>query len=292
MLLDSYLSSYLEIPVVLGIGFCQSKLLMYSYLKDQIHEQPETEDLITQIRRSLCHIPESDTFFETPVLNYHLYLYSLGDQYRFLTLVLHENNVIKSFRASQLQQKLQENIQTTKQLFKELSTQRSILGQPISTLQKEQKPETLGKFSSANNENPSLLDQSIAINEVLAALNALSRFTCQYLGPKITSNYWNLARPKNQWLNNFEIKYSAAIAYRGDRSEAIHPLQILALREWTQNFMKQSNSIVRNLPELFEKEGISESHRKILSIYTSQYLHDHIIPDLDQDESLFGNMIV
>ncbi len=282
MLLDSYIKSYLEISVVLGIGICHSKTIKSLYLNDFINDQPEKDELVVKLNHALFHSSAENDFYEAPLINYHFYLHTLGDQYQFITIVLHDNNVIKSFRAKQLQRKLQEDINLSLDIFKELSTKRTLIGKPISSLIKDHQSNQLSQEVSVH---------TVKIEDAVAGLNALSKFARQYVGPKIISNYWNLSKPDKEWLGQFEIKRSGAIVFRGNRADIINPLQILLLREWTQNFMKQCHTIIRDLPERFEKAGLSEEHRKILSIYTSSYLHDQIISN-QQNESLFGDFFL
>ena len=291
MLLRSYVDSYLEIPVVLGVALCQAKVLRYLYLKDLPHSLESPEELIEKTRYTLFRASTDVDFFEAPLLTYYLYLFKLDQKHQFMTIVLHDNNVIKSFRAKQLQQKLQENIRETLRIFKDLSTHEANTGKPLSnptTISQVEIPLKSGTANSSNSLNVTT-ETATNVDQVLEALNALSQFACQYLGSKITSNYWHLSRPKNDWLQNFDIQYSAEIVFAGNRYDSINPLQILAIRAWTQNFMRKCHTIIRDLPERFEKTGIRDEHRKIIAIYTTNYLHDNSSAAESSNTSLFGD---
>ncbi|MCM1983815.1 hypothetical protein [Lyngbya confervoides] len=297
MHLDSYLRSYLEIPVVLGVALCQDKKPKYLFLDNQLNSCSEKIRLMGRLKEILLttdKISVDGDPVEMPISNYYLYLYPLDEKHDFLTLVLHENNVIKSFRAKQLQRKLREDIALSLQYFQELSTKRSILGQHVGTETRERiaSDKSNGKSNGKSNERDSdFTQENLSIDEVLTALNDLSRFVARYLGTKITSNYWNLAKPEDKYLSSFTIRYSAEISYSGQPSDSINPLGILALRKWTQSFMKLCYGVVNDMPERFEKEGINEKYRKIISIYTSDYLHGEGAVT-GQEESLFGDLLI
>lgn len=292
MLKDAYIKNFLEIPVVLGIALCQEKLVTYYYLKAQIQGHPQKSALINQIRDAVFSAPEDIDFFECSIQNYHAYLYQLNEKYRILTLVLHENNVVKSFRAKQLCTKLQENIDTTLQLFKELSNHHSISGQSIQSIRETDSEENIQEINSIHNDSEKIVDSSLDIGQILNALNLLSQFVCCYLGPKVTSNFWNISRPKDEWLNQFEIKFSSEIIFSGNLEESISPLKTLSIREWTRNFMKQCCQLIRDLPERLKKENINEEYRKIISVYTSEYIHEVSKLSVSSSESLFEDIFL
>ena len=275
MLLDSYIKSYLDISVVLGIGICHSKVIKSLYLNDCVNQSSERTELVAKLNHTLFNSPSEGDFYEAPFINYHLYLHNLRDQYEFITLVLHDNNVIKSFRAQQLQKKLQKDIKVSLDIFEELSTQRTLLGKTV----------TRPTDDKSTHSPESDFLHNITVEDAVVGLNALSKIVSQYIGPKIIANYLNQSKPNKAWLKKFEIQGSGAIVFQGQYAERINPIQMLSLREWTQNFMKQCQTIILDLPECIEKAGLSDKHRKILSIYTSNYLHNPII-STQQNESL------
>lgn len=282
MFLTSYIKSYIEIPLVLGLGLCQSKLLKYNYFKDQV-----TDDLIIQIKNNIFSLNLDNEFNEFEIKNHQIYLYKINSIYTFVTLVFHDNNVIKSFRAKQLQEKFKVDIDATLELFQDLSIQPDLY---IALGQRPRLDQNQPEFNETFDYNPSNSELDINIEEALAALNTLSQFICRYLGPKITSNFLNLSQPKDEWIKNFEIKYSATVTFRGDKTEIVKPLKILLLRNWTQNFMRQCYQLVRDLPNKFEKEDLCEKHRKIISIYTSDYLNLENSSSHTENEGLFSNL--
>lgn len=285
MELHSFIRSYLEIPVVLGLGLCRSKMMHHGYFKDQIRQDPRHEEVLSKIRYTLSSASETLDFYEAPILNYHLYLHQLDETQQLLTLVVHKNNVIQSFRAPQLIRKLKENLDEGKTLLKELSAHKSLSGKAIN-----QKTKSSTSTMQGMNSEENLCLDDISIQDALTALNGLSRFAKQYIGPKIVANYWQISRPKHEWLKRFDIKYSASIRFNGDNSDFITPIQILILREWTQNFMNQCHTVVQDLPKQFESENIPDRSRKILSIYTSEYLKHQKEAKNYQSESLFGDI--
>ncbi|WP_404786799.1 hypothetical protein [Altericista sp. CCNU0014] len=287
MLQDAYIKSFLEIPVVLGIALCQAKFVSYSYFKEQIQNHPQKSELIKNIRDNIFSSPEDVDFFEFNVKDYHAYVYQLDEKHRILIIVLHENNVVKSFRAKQLQVKLEKDVNLTIQIFKEFSNFDFIPDRFIQcTKEKNQ------KLDSVKNHSEKKSEDEISIIQILDALNFLSHFVCGYLGPKITSNFWNISRPKNEWLKQFEIKFDSEIIFQGNSEEITKALHVLSIREWTRNFMKQCCKLIRDLPERLEKENINGDYRKIISIYTSEYLSEFSKFSVNSDESLFGDELL
>ncbi len=286
MLQDAYIKSFLEIPVVLGITLCQAKFVTNSYFKEPLQKDLQKKELIHSIRSIIFGLPEDADFLEFSVQDYYAYLYRLDDKYKILTLVLHDNNVVKSFRAKQLCAKLQEDINLTIKIFDELSNQDSL---PEQIIKEVHAGDSVQKFSQIYSHASKKIISEPDLDLILDALNYLSHFVCSFLGPKITSNFWNISRPKNEWLFQFEIKYSSEIIFCGDPDKKINPLAILSVREWTRNFMNQCCQLIRDLPERLEKESINEDYRRIISIYTSEYLQEMSNFSGSSNESLFGD---
>jgi hypothetical protein len=289
MFQDSYLKSFLEIPVVLGVALCQSKLLKSYYFKESLQQSLRKNELTNSIRSTIFALPDDTNFFEFSVQNYHAYLYQLNKEYRFLALVLRDNNVVKSFRAKQLCIRFQEDIDLTIKIFNELS-KNDLLSehfiQEVPAVDNIQKPS-----QGYGQSNPEIFNE-LELDLILSALNYLSHFVSNYLGQKITSNFWNISRPENEWLFQFEINCNCEIKFRGDRDNKINSLAILSLREWTRRFMNQCCKLIHDLPKRLEKEIINEDYRKIIAIYTPEYLQEMRNFSDSISESLFGENLL
>lgn len=288
MLHDEYIKNFLEIPVVIGISLCQSKLIASSYFKKEFDERLNKKELTINIKNIISDLPKDLDFFEFSIKDFYGYIYRLDEIYRILIIVVHDNNVVKTFRAKQLCNKLQEDIHQTIKIFNDLSEQsipnKQFIQENILFDDSRKNKLTYEYISKETYDEPDL-------DLILAALNYLSQFVCSFLGPKITSNFWNISRPEYEWLSKFEIKYSSSIVFIGDSSQKINPISILHIREWTRKFMNQCCQVIRDLPERLEKEKIDDSYRKIISIYTSEYLQDMNNFSGDSSESLFGDTL-
>lgn len=288
MLQDAYINNFLEIPVVLGIMLCKEKFVTNAYFKELIQESSQKKELASSIRSIIFNLPENTDFQEFSVKDYYAYLYRLNKNHRILVLVLHENNVVKSFRAKQLCQKLQEDINLTVKIFNDLLSKNLLPKNPILADDLGDKKPSEIAISHNYSSKP---NNEIELSLILASLNYLSKFSCNFLGSKIVSNFWNISRPDNKWLLQFEIKLYAEIIFSGDPQEKVGPIAVLNVREWTRQFMNQCCQLIRDLPERLEKENMNEDYRKIISIYTSEYLKDIQSLEGDSGESLFDDAL-
>jgi hypothetical protein len=289
MLQDAYLKSFLEIPVVLGIALCQAKLVKSYHFKEPLQQNSQNNELINSVRNTIFTLPENIEFLEFSVQDYYAYLYQLNEKYRFLALVLHDNNVVKSFRAKQLCTKLKEDTNLTVKIFNELSNHNFSSEHFI---QEVPAFDNTQKSSQSHEHFSKEISDELGLDLILSSLNYLSYFVANYLGQKITSNFWNISRPENEWLVQFEIKYNCEIIFHGDHDQKINSLAILSVREWTRRFINQCCKLIHDLPTRLEKESINEDYRKIISIYTPEYLQEMINFSGSSNESLFGETLL
>jgi hypothetical protein len=95
---------------------------------------------------------------------------------------------------------------------------------------------------------------SISLKDVLAAINALSQFTTQYLGTMVVANYWKATRPAVDWLNHFQIERSAQMTFSvqlpSERLPMLSPSQHQCLKEWVAAFILRCSKVIRNFPKL------------------------------------------
>ena len=114
------------------------------------------------------------------------------------------------------------------------------------------------------NSDNAPLEVKVTVEELLKALNHLSRFNSNYIGTKLTANYWQLTRPNFDWLDNFQINRSAEIAFSGAIAEAVSASQHQWVKEWTAAFIKQCSRIIQDLPTMIEEKALDEPNKTLL----------------------------
>ncbi len=107
-----------------------------------------------------------------------------------------------------------------------------------------------------------------SLKEFIAALNVLSHFTTKYLGTAVIVNYLKTSRPKDDWLQSFEIDRSARIqmpnAANQDMSQPISPEQLQLLRNWVHSFVERCTRVIRDLPQLVHQSALTDRQKSIL----------------------------
>ena len=282
MLLKTYIRSYLQIPVIQGIGLYRSQKPQDIYIFKSNQLLSIEEQLKDQIREYKNQNPEK-TEFILPTINQWVYSHAIEGEVNFITIALHDNQVIRNFRAQQLQKKIAENLDESFSIFNEI--QNDLLSN-FSGLGESENP----KLKVNDNLEKDIQNEVIEIHQVLDALNTLSTFTSGFIGPRIISNFWNCAKPSHALMELFHIRHTAEIIFHGSSKQVVSPLEILTIRQWTQNFMQKCDGVIRDLPKHIETAGFTNSHRKIISIYTPEYLHQSPVNAEEADESLFGNI--
>jgi hypothetical protein len=106
------------------------------------------------------------------------------------------------------------------------------------------------------------------LKEFVAALNVLSHFTTKYLGTAVIVNYLKTSRPRNDWLQSFEIDRGARIqvpnAANQDMSQPISPEQLQLLRNWVHSFVERCTRVIRDLPQLVHQSALTDRQKSIL----------------------------
>ncbi len=105
---------------------------------------------------------------------------------------------------------------------------------------------------------------TIPSNDMVAALNKLSRFTTQYLGNSVIVNYWKASRPKVDWLSGFELDRAAQFTPPADISPTLTDEQQEWIRDWVGAFIKRCSQVIRDFPTLVNQQGLAESEKTLL----------------------------
>lgn len=84
----------------------------------------------------------------------------------------------------------------------------------------------------------------VKIQDLIIALNQLSKFSNNFLGATLTLKNWQSARPNFDWLDNFQINRSPEITFSGVVTESVTTLQLQWIQEWVTAFISQGSQFI------------------------------------------------
>lgn len=113
-----------------------------------------------------------------------------------------------------------------------------------------------GGFSSTSGEPATM-------REVLAAMNYLSKYATQYLGPMVVANYWKTSRPNADWLNQFQVERSAQINCV-ETSSTLSAEQHQWVREWVVAFIERCSKVIRDFPKSVRHTALDDRQKFLL----------------------------
>ncbi|GAC1492412.1 MAG: hypothetical protein NVS2B14_05100 [Chamaesiphon sp.] len=235
---------FVSLPGVVGVALINRQSQPYLYVKEETLDRQGKQVLIHSILKAIANNPEELDFLEFPIMGYYAYIYTLNSSLKLLVLNHTDIAAIKLLAAKQLKTTLQQDIDKTITIF-ELLTGKIIQAKVVSS--------SKGGYSTSSNSGNAPLEGKFTIEELLQSINYLSKFTSNYMGAKLVANYWQMTRPKFEWLNNFQIKPSGEITFSGAITEPISFLQHQWIKQWSTAFIKQCSQIMQDLPTMIEK---------------------------------------
>lgn len=239
---------------VLGVAIIERQSEPYFYVKEQI--LPWEKQVLNQIiLQNIAKNSDKLEFFEFPIMGYYAYAYKLNSKFNFLILTQNNAVVFNLQTINQLKAALQEDMKNAITILRSL-TEKTPTSRAVSTI----KTATVLPQASVNTS----LEVKVTIEELLNALNQLSKYSSNYIGTKLTADYWQQTRPKFPWIENFTIERSGKIIFSGVITQSVSTLQHQLVKEWTAAFIKQSSKIIQNLPMMVEQVGLDEQKKRIL----------------------------
>jgi hypothetical protein len=106
--------------------------------------------------------------------------------------------------------------------------------------------------------------QEYKLDELIAVMNKLSRFTTDYLGKMVVANYWRSSRPAIAWLQEFEVDRNAQISHPRQKAIACNPEQHQQIQAWTQAFINRCCQVIRNFDVMLEQDGLDAQQYDLL----------------------------
>lgn len=125
----------------------------------------------------------------------------------------------------------------------------------------------------------------VDFTSLLQSLNNLSQIVSKYLGPKLTSQYWEASRPQYAWSKNFEINSKAKISFTGNFQALTPSIYYFCMRQWTEEFMQECSQIMRDLPQLVAQH--LSSHDRKLELFTIPTTLSELTNPEAQENNLF-----
>lgn len=257
--MNEVIETFINLPGVVTVALIHGKAPPYFYNKAPAIDVLQKQMISQKILDSMAKAPEELDFMEFQVMDYYVYTYKLASNIIVLALSTNNSAAIKLLAGKKLKTALQENIEQTLESFKIPISK--FYNQTLTTSVNTKILTTTGNSEMNSSEN---LVASISIEELLKIMNKISKFSSNYMGAKLISNYWDLSRPKNECLDSFQINRSAEITFSGVVTEWATSAQYRAIKEWVAAFMKQCSLIMQDLPSLIEEKCLDEEKKKLI----------------------------
>jgi hypothetical protein len=273
---------FLNLPGIEGVALLDGRSRPYFYGVDRALNFQQKEALAQGIQQVIDTTPSDFEFFEFQFSGHQVYIYKLNHGVIFLVLATSElvyttfAEVIERFKA-ELQDVDIVNAITT---FRLLAGSTTLSGQHYWKHPSDKPPALPSPVSSASTAGipatdnapiglqPQSASPSVYLKDVLAALNQLSQFTTQYLGPTVVTNYWKTTRPAIDWLNHFQVERSAQITLTAplspDAALAITAEQHQWLRQWVAAFIGRCSKVIRDFPKTVRQSTLSDRQKFLL----------------------------
>ena len=284
---------FLNLPGIAGLALMDGRSRPYFCGVDRSLNFQQKEALAQGIQQVIDTTPPDFEFCEVQFNGHQVYIYKLD--HGIILLVLTAGNLTAGTYTKlveQLKQELQQDVANAIANFRLLAGNASLSGQnywkqgtdtaknaittgstriqpasapaPAPAKSSSAPPLTASSQSAAqfNTAQPSAVE-SATIAEVLAAMNHLSKFTTQYLGPTVVTNYWKATCPDNEWLREFQVDRSAQIACSGSTAPLTGE-QIQYIHAWVAAFINRCAKVIRDFPKTVKQTVLNEHQKSLL----------------------------
>lgn len=248
---------------------------------DQTLNFQQKEALAQGIQQVIDTTPANFKFFEFQFTGHQVYIYKLD--HGIILLVLAASTLAYTTyteSVDRLKAELQEDIANAIATFRLLAGNTTLSGQNYWKRQPDGTSTTSNRrsgFAPESTEIPSQppqlpthppptspLASSPTLKDMLAAMNELSKFTTQYLGATVVTNYWKTTRPSIDWLNQFEVERSAQISppTQIPGTTKLTDDQQQWIRTWVDAFIQRCSKVIRDFPKSVRQK--LPDHQKFL----------------------------
>jgi hypothetical protein len=289
------IQDFLNLPGIAGVALIDRRSRPYFCGVDQTLNSQQKEALAEGILRVVETIPDGFETFEFQFTGYQVYIYKLDhgvvllaltrsglvyadylETIKDLKVILNEDlaNAIATFRLTAGNATLSGKRNTgtgsgDRAGFQPTASPGSSCS-PLPSTSPPSPSNTIPNPSVSLSPPPSsglpVGDGSTTVRELITALDALSRFTTEYLGTTVIVNYWKSTRPDREWLSHFQVDRSAKFTLSG----TIQPQQPLGqneqawVQEWVAAFVKRCSLVIRDFPSLVEQKALEQNQKRLL----------------------------
>ncbi|WP_088891898.1 hypothetical protein [Leptolyngbya ohadii] len=281
------IQDFLNLPGIAGVALLDGRSRPYFCGVDQSLNSQQKEALARGIHQVIDTTPPGFKFFEFQFSGHQAYIYRL--EHGIILLVLATNSLVHASYVevmNQLQQELQKDAASSIATFRLLADSstlskqdywRRTQAQAVLTTPEEisapipLKPDVPSPAATTVLQSSSL--PSVTLKETIAAMNQLSKFTMQYLGGTVVTNYWKATRPAMPWLQQFQVERSAQISFsasEGTSAQAAADKAVLTseqqqwIQEWVEAFIQRCAKVIRDFPKTVREQALPEQQQFLL----------------------------
>lgn len=261
------IQNFLNLPGIAGMALMDgmSRPCFYGFHAELEGSQ---QHLVAQnIQQVLETAPEGFTSFEFQFELYRVYLHKLNQRITLLVLTDHQlsrSTYLPGVRHLLLELQLNQSnlINEFRDIVAQIAPPRFTVApapKPINPPPAPDQSALLAQPPSSPAPAPAQTAslQAVSVKEILAAMNALSQFTTQYLGTLVVANYWQSTRPPDDWLLHFQIERSAQMTFivqvPSERLPLLSEEQYQSVKCWVAAFVERCSKIIRNFAHLLQQ---------------------------------------
>lgn len=271
---------FLNLPGIAGVALADRLTPAYFYGFAASFDPLQQETVAQNIQQVLETTPEGFNAFEFEFDAYRVYLHKLNQGMTLLVLTgsyLTRSDYRQAVRRLLLELQLNEDdpIAAFRSLTASMSPVASGGSPAIEPQPAPPMPQSAGgaavdlhrhSLPGAGLSGAAQSKVFVSLKEILAAMNALSRFTTRYLGTLVVANYWQATRPAVDWLNYFQIERSAQISLIVPAPAEQLPMtteQHQYLRMWVAAFLERCSTVIRNFGKIV-RQTLNEQQSALL----------------------------
>lgn len=264
---------FLNLPGIAGLALVDGRSRPYFCGVDHSLNFQQKEALSQGIQQVIETTPADFEFFEFQFSGYQVYIYKLT--HGIILLVLTAHGELTSSYAEMvevLKNELQQEAGNAIPTFRLLAGTISLSGQNY-WQKTDSSPEAVCILPVVDEESPTTPASptaaqptsipSIPLKDILTAMNHLSKYAAQYLGPVVVANNWRSTRPDQEWLGHFQVDRLAQITYVAQLSSLTHE-QHQQLKGWVAAFVDRCSKVIRHFSRSVRQADLDDRQQFLL----------------------------
>lgn len=277
------IQDFLNLPGIAGVALMDRRSRPYFCGIDQALNFQQKEALAQGILQVFETIPDEFESFKFHFSGYQVHIYKL--EHEIILLVLTQENLVDADylkTIKNLKAALGEDIGNAIATFRLLAGSVNFPGVAVT----RRTPTVAQRVPTANGAPAGQPQPTVAVppeaiappptpqvatlnlEDAIAALNSLSKFTTQYLGNHVIANYWKSTRPQPDQFNQLQIdrlaQFSLVNASPQQLQTPLTPDQQTWLQTWVAQFIKRCAQVIRDFPALIQQKALTDAQKKLL----------------------------